>query len=90
MKARATGPNGAQRGLEGRACGGAGGGFGLPVPGLVEGVVRNGLRLGGIERRGLIEVVWGGYLGDLFGIHPTEAHVEFCLRGPSGGMNQRR
>lgn len=38
----------------------------LPVPGLVEVVVRNGLRLGGIKLRGLVEVVRGWAVSGLF------------------------
>jgi hypothetical protein len=50
-----------------RASGGAGKGWDLPGPGLVVVVVLgDGLGLGGIKRRGLIEVVWEVTPGKVF------------------------
>ncbi len=74
-----------------RASGGAGQGWGLPGPGLVEVVVLGeGVGLGEIERRGLIEVVGEALLGGLLRFPTTGAHLEFSLGRPPGGMNQRR
>ena len=42
----------------GCASGGAGEGFQLTVPALVEVILGHGLRLGGVELRALVEVVW--------------------------------
>jgi len=57
--------------------------MGLPGPGLVEVVFGSGLRLGGIELSGLIEVIWRGSPGDLFRVGATE--IEFSLgRSPAG------
>ncbi len=43
---------------DGCASGGAGEGFQLTVPALVEVILGHGLRLGGVELRALVEVVW--------------------------------
>jgi len=67
-------------GLRGAPAAGPVGVFGLPVPGLVEGVVGNGLRLGGIERRGLIEVVWGGVGGENLICHEVTGLSRFGER----------
>ena len=53
-------------------------------------VLGDGLGIGWIELRGLVEVVGGIPLGDLFGFPTGEAHVEFGLGRSSGGMDQRR
>ena len=59
-----------------RASGGAGQGWDLPGPGLVEVVVRgDGLGLGGIERRGLIEVAWEVLPGKVFGFGAAEIEL---------------
>ena len=61
--------------------------MGLPGPGLVEVVFGSGLRLGGIELSGLIEVIWRGPPGDLFRVGATE--IEFSLGRPPGGVEER-
>ena len=48
-----------------RASGGAGGSERSGTPALIEVVLREGLGLGGIELRALVEVVGGESLGDL-------------------------
>ena len=50
----------------------------------------NRLRLGGIEFGGLIEVVWGWALGELFRIRPHEDQAEFRLGRSSGRMERGR
>ena len=59
-------------------------GFELPVPGLVEVVVGNGLRLSGIERRGLVEVARGVARFCGFGFGATE--IELYLGWPACGI----
>ena len=56
-------------------------GFELPVPGLVEVVVGDGLRLSGIERRGLVEVARGVARFCGFGFGATE--IELYLGWPA-------
>lgn len=58
-----------------RACGGTGAAERLGARALVEVVVGNGLGPGGIELWGLIEVVRGRFLGDLFCFPAAEAHL---------------
>jgi len=58
--------------------------------GLVVVVVGDGLRVGGIKIRGLIEVVRGKSLDDLVVLCLLMAHVELGLGWAPGGMNQRR
>ena len=63
-------------------------GFELPVPGLVEVVVGDGLRLSGIERRGLVEVARGVARFCGFGFEATE--IELYLGWPACGMEWGR
>ncbi len=77
-------------GFGGCASGGAGEAEELPAEGLVVVVVGDGLRVGGIKIRGLIEVVRGKSLDDLVVLCLLMAHVEFGLGWAPGGMNQRR
>ena len=56
---------------------------------LIEVIVGNGLRLGGIELGALIEVVGEGIPGDLFCIPAAWAHGEFGLRWSPGRMDER-
>jgi hypothetical protein len=56
----------------------------------MEVVVGNGLRLGGVERGGLIEVVRGVGRGGFFRVHRTEIQMEFCLGRSAGGMEEGR
>ncbi len=75
-------------GESGRAYGGAGGPERLHPPGLVEVVFRHGLRVGGIELGGLVEVVGERFPGDLLCFLTAEAHGEFGLRRSSGRMEE--
>ena len=69
----------------GRARGGAGGEGRLGASGLIEVVVRDGVGLGGVMVRRLIEVVRGGLLGDLVGVGGAELEGELSLgRRPCG------
>ena len=74
-------------GFDGWASGGVGDAEGLPTLALVEVVFGSGLRLGWIEPSGLIEVIWGGPQGDLFGFGATE--IEFSWGRPPGGVEER-
>lgn len=60
----------------------------LPLPALIEVVLRNGLGVGGIEIGGLIEVVGEGILGDLFCLPTAWAHGKFGLGWPPGRMEE--
>ncbi|MFH1766338.1 MAG: hypothetical protein ABIF09_19315, partial [Gemmatimonadota bacterium] len=58
------------------AFGRAGAGKRSGAPALVEVIVGNGLRVGGIELWGLVEVVGEPFLGDLFLFPNAEFHGE--------------
>jgi hypothetical protein len=80
-------------GISARASGGAGGGPRLFSPALIEGVVRDRLRLSGIELGALVEVAGGGFLGGLVcspTAGPHRSHGELGLGWPPGGMKERR
>ena len=72
-----------------RHSGGACGETRSGAPALIEVVFRNGLRLGGIEFGGWVEVVGEGFLGGLFSFPTAEIHVELSLGWPPDGMDQR-
>ena len=78
---RETRGRGGVFGFEGHASGGAEGPKRLHTPALalVEVVSGDRLRLGRVEIRGLDEVVGEGFLGDLFCVPTTGAHLEFGL-----------
>ena len=56
----------------------------LSASSLVEMIWRDGLRVGGIELRGLVEVDRKGILVELVGVPALVAHVEFGLGRPPG------
>jgi hypothetical protein len=62
----------------------------LIAAGLIEVVVRDGVGLGGVVVRGLIEVVRGEVLGDLVGVGGTEREGELGLGRPPCGVEPGR
>ncbi len=69
----------------GRARGGSGGEGRSGASGLIEVVVRDGVGLGGVRVRSLIEVVRGVLLDDLVGVVGAELEGEFGLGRSPGG-----
>ncbi len=60
-----------------------------PSSGLIEVVFGDGLRLGGVELGGLIEVVGEGILGGVFLCRRPGPHVELGLGWSTGRMEER-
>ena len=61
----------------------------LPSLVLIEGALRHGFRLGGIELGRLVEVVGEKTLGGLLLFPGAEIHGEFGLGRSPGGMKER-
>jgi hypothetical protein len=56
---------------------------------LIEIVFRHGLRVGGLEFGGLVQVVRGVFLCESFVFGRRGVHGEFGLGWPPGGMDER-